>query len=56
MSAPLPIGAMTPFGKVCAILFIATERYYMLLDSAGTVSLMPAVAVEEATNTAKREP
>ena len=41
----LALGTKTKWGKVAAILWIG-ERYYMMLDADGTVSLMPAVGIE----------
>ena len=41
----LNIGDETPYGHIVAVLWTG-ERYYMILDDQGTVSLMPAVAVE----------
>jgi hypothetical protein len=41
----LKLGDSTAWGIVSAILWIG-ERYYMLLDERGTVSLMPASTVE----------
>jgi hypothetical protein len=47
---PIPLGARVDYnnlgGKVAAIIFLNGERYYMLVDSDGSVSLLPACAVE----------
>ena len=41
----ITIGTKTLFGVVGAVLWCG-ERYYMLMDKVGTVSLMPASVVE----------
>lgn len=45
---PLKMGTSTKYGIVKAISFREGERYYMLINQSGTVSLMPADAVESA--------
>lgn len=35
-----------PYGKVCAVLALQGERYYMLLGKRGEVSMMPGFAIE----------
>lgn len=43
----IPIGDMVqPYGTVGAILITGGERYYMLTDADGVVSLMPGDHVE----------
>lgn len=46
ISAPLPLGTATPWGKIIAIHFRGGERYYHLLDAKNSASLMPASLVE----------
>jgi len=36
-----------PYGKVVAVGMIEGERYYWFVDKHGTVSMIPAVAVEK---------
>jgi len=40
------IGSKTPWGTVEAISFREGERYYMMINKHGVVSLMPADVVE----------
>ena len=42
----VPIETKTKWGKISAILMKEGERYYMLLDKKGVVSLLPADVVE----------
>lgn len=41
----LPLGAMTPWGKIAAVGVLSGERYYWMLDKHGTISMMPATVV-----------
>lgn len=44
---PLSLGTVVkPYGKVGAVMFTGGERYYMLTDKHGTVSLMPWFTIE----------
>lgn len=44
---PLPLGTQVePWGTVGAVMTNGGERYYMLTDRYGVVSLMPATDVE----------
>ena len=44
---PLPLETETPFGKISAISFIDGERIYFMTHNSGTVSMIPADALEE---------
>ena len=44
----VPIGTVTPHGTVQGYRFDG-ERYYFLIDEDGTVSYMPAIAIETPT-------
>lgn len=48
MNPALPIGTKTQFGTIQAIQWSGGERYYFIIDRRGTVSYMPASAVEAA--------
>lgn len=44
----LPGKTVQPWGKIGAVMLTGGERYYMLIDRHGVVSLMPADVVEPA--------
>ena len=46
MSDPLALGTQTRWGKIAAIKWDGVERFYMMVDERGDVSLMPADVVE----------
>ena len=41
------LGEKTKFGKVVGITFTCGERYYFLKGKGGTISLLPADAIEK---------
>lgn len=42
----IPIGSKTRFGTVQSVSLINGERYYYMINDKGTVSMMPAMIVE----------
>jgi len=43
----LCLGDKTRWGVVSMIAILSGERYYWMIDKHGTVSMMPAIVVEE---------
>lgn len=46
MNLPLRLGTKTVYGKIAAVGVREGERYYMIVDAQGCVTLMPAIIIE----------
>lgn len=53
---PLDLDSKTPWGHVGAVMLTGGERFYMLVDGDGAVSLLPADIVEPAVATQQVSP
>ena len=51
----LPLGTATAWGKTTAIGFIENERYYWMIDEDGSISMMPAMVVEELSHVSENK-